>query len=141
MTSLSVTFAIALLLATTAPAAAQDTALYRGGPIITMDGDTPQTVEAVVTKGDRIAFVGSERDARKAAGDGAAIHDLQGATLLPGFIDAHSHFTVATLTAGGLDLRAGAPITDIAGVAAAIRDYLPRTPAEPYVGDLSTSEG
>ena len=56
----STTAAIALLLANTAPATAQDTTLYLGGPIITMDGDTPQTVEAVLTKGDRIAFAGSE---------------------------------------------------------------------------------
>ena len=127
----SITAAIALLLANTAPATAQDTTLYLGGPIITMDGDTPQTVEAVVTKGDRIAFAGSEKQARAAAGDGAVVHDLNGATMLPGFIDAHSHFTVATLTAGGLDLRAGAPVTDVAGVMAAIRDYLARTPAQP----------
>ncbi|KGB59015.1 amidohydrolase [Sphingopyxis sp. LC363] len=127
----SITAAIALLLANTAPATAQDTTLYLGGPIITMDGDTPQTVEAVVTKGDRIAFAGSEKQARAAAGDGAVVHDLNGATMLPGFIDAHSHFTVATLTAGGLDLRAGAPVTDVDGVMAAIRDYLARTPAQP----------
>lgn len=127
----SITAAIALLLANTAPATAQDTTLYLGGPIITMDGETPQTVEAVLTKGDRIAFAGSEKQARAAAGDGAVVHDLNGATMLPGFIDAHSHFTVATLTAGGLDLRAGAPVTDVAGVIAAIRDYLARTPAQP----------
>jgi predicted amidohydrolase YtcJ len=125
------TAAIALLLATTAPAIAQDAVLYRGGPIITMDGDAPQTVEAVVTKGDRIAFSGPEKQARAAAGKDATIRDLKGATMLPGFIDAHSHFTVATMSAGGLDLRAGRPVTDIAGVSAAIRDHLARTPAAP----------
>jgi len=120
------TAAVALFLASTMPAVAQDSILYRGGPIVTMDGDTPQTVEAVVTTGDRIAFAGPERQARKAAGKDAAIHDLKGATLLPGFIDAHSHFTVATMSAGGLDLRDKAlgPITDIAGVQAAIRDRI-----------------
>lgn len=116
--------AIALLLATTTIATAQDTTLYRGGPIITMDGDTPQTVEAVVTTGDRITFAGPEKQARKAAGKDAAIRDLNGATLLPGFIDAHSHFTLATMMAGGLDLRdgGGPPVADIAGLQAAIRD-------------------
>lgn len=127
------TAAITLLLATTAPAIAQDTVLYRGGPIITMDGDSPQTVEAVVTNGDRITFVGPEKQARKAAGKDAAVHDLKGATLLPGFIDAHSHFTVATMSAGGLDLRDKAlgPVTDIAGVSAAIHNHLARNPANP----------
>lgn len=122
------TAAIALLLAMTAPAIAQDTTIYRGGPIITMDGDTPQTVEAVVARDGRIAFAGSEKQARKAAGKDPVVHELKGATLLPGFIDAHSHFTVATMSAGGLDLRetGGAPISDIAGVSAAIREYVAR---------------
>ncbi|NYF33613.1 amidohydrolase [Sphingopyxis sp. JAI108] len=125
---MKITAAIALLLATTTPAIAQDTTIYRGGPIITMDGDTPQTVEAVVARDGRIAFAGSEKQARKAAGKDPVVRDLKGATLLPGFIDAHSHFTVATMSAGGLDLRetGGAPISDIAGVSAAIREYVAR---------------
>lgn len=125
--------AVALLVAATAPAAAQDIILYRGGPIVTMDGDTPQTVEAVVTKGDRIAFAGPEKDARRAAGKDAAVRDLAGATMLPGFIDAHSHFTVATMSAGGLDLRdkSHAAVTDIAGVQAVIRDHIARTSSAP----------
>ncbi|SBV32261.1 conserved exported protein of unknown function [uncultured Sphingopyxis sp.] len=122
----SITAAIALLLATTTPAAAQDTILYRGGPIITMDGDTPQSVEAVVTRGDRIAFVGTEQEARKVAGSDAAIHDLHGATLLPGFIDAHSHFSAMMQMASGLDLDDPSlpPVTDIASLQAAIRGFI-----------------
>jgi predicted amidohydrolase YtcJ len=102
--------AIALLLFAAAPAFAQDTILYRGGPIVTMDGDTPQTVEAVVTRGrpHRLRRSREERRVREAGKD-VAVRDLKGATMLPGFIDAHSHFTVATMSAGGLDLaRQGA---------------------------------
>ncbi|MBJ7439303.1 MAG: amidohydrolase [Sphingopyxis sp.] len=124
----------ALLLTIAAPVSAQDNAtIYRGGPIITMDGDTPQTVEAVVTREGRIAFVGAEKTARKAAGKDAVVRDLNGATLLPGFIDAHSHFTVATMSAGGLDLRDKAhdAITDIPGVQAAIRSHIARSTAKP----------
>ena len=126
------TTAIALLIAAT-PAMAQDATLYRGGPIITMDGDAPRTVEAVVTRGDRIAFAGTEKQARKAAGKDAAVRELGGATLLPGFIDAHSHFTVATMSAGGIDLRdkSHAAVTDIAGVQAVIRDHLARSAPKP----------
>ena len=124
----------ALLLTIAAPASAQDsTTLYRGGTIITMDGDTPHAVEAVVTRDGRIAFAGSEKDARSAAGRDAAVRDLKGATLLPGFIDAHSHFTVASMSAGGLDLRdkAHAAVTDIPGVQAAVRSYVARRGAKP----------
>ena len=97
----------AMLAMIATPAIAQDTILYRGGPIVTMDGDTPTTVEAVVTRGDRIAFAGSEKAARKEAGKDVAVRDLKGATMLPGFIDAHSHFTVATMSAS----QTGAPFT------------------------------
>ncbi|OWQ94032.1 amidohydrolase [Sphingopyxis bauzanensis] len=124
----------ALLLTIAAPASAQESAtLYRGGPIVTMDGDTPQTVEAVVTRDGRITFAGSEKEARAAAGQDVAVRDLKGATLLPGFIDAHSHFTVATMSAGGLDLRdtAHGAITDIPGVQAVIRSHVARSPAKP----------
>src|SRR3546814_11434786 len=67
---------LAALLLLAVPANAQDTIIYRGGPIVTMDGDSPQTVEAVVTKDGRIAYVGDEAGARAAAGADAAIHDL-----------------------------------------------------------------
>lgn len=129
------TAAIALLLATTTPVIAQEAIIYRGGPIVTMDGDTPKMVEAVVTRGDRIAFAGTEKAARKAAGKDAAIRDLKGATMLPGFIDAHSHFTAATMSAGGLDLRdkAHAGVTDIPALQAAIRDYAKSIPADRWI--------
>lgn len=114
------------LLAVAVPVAAQDVTLYRGGTIVTMDGDTPQTVEAVVAEGGTIAFAGPEAEARKVAGPAPKIRDLGGATMLPGFIDAHSHFTAATMSAGGLDLRDGGlpPVKDIAGLQAAIRDHI-----------------
>jgi predicted amidohydrolase YtcJ len=124
----------ALLLTIAAPANGQDaTTIYRGGPIITMDGDTPQTVEAVVSRDGRIVFAGSEKEAFAAAGQDAAVRDLNGATLLPGFIDAHSHFTVATMSAGGLNLRdkAHAAATDIRGVQAVIGSHVARSPAKP----------
>ncbi|WP_374524662.1 amidohydrolase [Sphingopyxis sp.] len=120
------TLAALLLIAT--PAAAQDTTLYRGGTIITMDGGTPHLVEAVVTKGDCIAFAGDVRAARNAAGKDAAIRDLKGATMLPGFVDAHSHFAVAMQMADGLDLwdKTLPPVTDIASLQGVIRDYIAR---------------
>src|SRR3546814_2313089 len=73
---------------------------------------------AVVTRGDRIAFVGDEAGARAAAGKDAAIHDLHGATMLPGFVDAHSHFSAMMQMASGLDLDDPSlpPVTDIASL-------------------------
>ena len=66
--------------------------MYFNGDIITMEGDQPQYAEAVVVKDGKIAFVGSKDEAMKAAGKGHQMVDLQGKTMLPGFIDPHSHF-------------------------------------------------
>src|SRR3546814_11759177 len=98
-----------------------------------MDGDSPQTVEAVVTKDGRIAYVGDEAGARAAAGADAAIHDLHGATMLPGFVDAHSHFSAMLQMAGGFDLDDPTipPVTDIPSLPPpilAFNDALPIPP-------------
>ena len=125
----AITGAIALLLTTTAaPVVAQDSIIYRGGPIVTMDGDRPRLVKAVVTRGDKIAFAGSEKEARRVAGKDAVTRDLKGATMLPGFIDAHSHFTFALQMAGALDLsdKAAPQAKTIAELQAAVRDHIAR---------------
>ena len=66
--------------------------LYHNGDIVTMSGDVPQYVEALVTEGDRIVFVGQLTDAEDQFGTAQKI-DLEGQTMLPGFIDGHAHFT------------------------------------------------
>ncbi len=68
--------------------------LYYGGDIITMDGDKPQYAEAVVEKDGKIAFVGSKAEAQKKFANARMI-DLKGNTMLPGFLDPHSHFMSA----------------------------------------------
>ena len=97
---------LAFGLGAAAPAVAKDPAasLWYGGPIITMDGGKPVSAEAVVERSGSIVFVGSEAAARAEAGKDAKLHDLHGAALLPGFVDAHSHFAIGLQTAGGLDL-------------------------------------
>ncbi|PHS32931.1 MAG: amidohydrolase [Sulfurovum sp.] len=68
--------------------------LYYNGDIITMDGDTPQYAEAVVEKDGKISFVGSKEDAQNKFANARMI-DLKGNTMLPGFLDPHSHFMSA----------------------------------------------
>jgi len=65
--------------------------MYYGGDIITMEGDGATYAESVVVKDGKIIFVGNKDEAMKAAGDGHNMIDLQGKTMLPGFIDGHSH--------------------------------------------------
>ncbi|MEJ5048606.1 amidohydrolase [Chryseobacterium culicis] len=66
--------------------------LYFGGPIITME-DTPAQVEAVAVKDGKILFAGTKSDAEHFSVPATKIIDLNGKTLLPGFIDVHGHLT------------------------------------------------
>ena len=65
--------------------------LYYGGDILTMSGDKPNYVESIVTNSDTIVFIGRLSDAKKLFPN-ATQTNLNGKTLLPGFIDAHAHF-------------------------------------------------
>lgn len=66
------------------------TTLYHGGDILTMEGDTPIYVQALVEQQGKIVFVGDKSVAMTQFKQAKPI-DLQGKTLLPGFIDSHSH--------------------------------------------------
>ena len=99
--------------------------LWHGGPIITMEGAQPRTVQAVVERDGRIIYVGSAAKARKAAGAHAIDHDLKGATMLPGFVDAHSHFAMLMQVASGVDLSDPAhPVKDIASLINALKSAI-----------------
>jgi predicted amidohydrolase YtcJ len=118
----NVAFALALTLAL--PAYGIDT-IYLGGTILTMDGDTPAYAEAVSVEDGKIVFVGSESEALNRRTESTTLKDLDGKTMLPGFIDPHSHFM------GGLNLSnqvnvASPPVgtaTDIPSVIANIKAF------------------
>lgn len=118
--------AIALMTGATAATAQDRPTLYSGGPIITMAGETPEQVEAVVTQGGVIRFAGRRADAETRFGRDIEQVDLHGRTMLPGFIDAHSHFGSALLQAGGVNL--GSPpvggVTSVPGLIAAIGEHI-----------------
>ena len=78
--------------------------LYFNGDIITMEEDTPKYAEAIVTQNGKIVFVGSQSDATSKYKNSEKI-DLKGKTLLPGFIDPHSHFGMVSNTMGQVDLN------------------------------------
>ena len=67
-----------------------DLVIY-GGRIWTVDPARPEA-EAVAVVGDRITHVGWKGDALALRGPRTQVIDLRGRLLLPGFIDAHTHF-------------------------------------------------
>ncbi len=66
-------------------------AIYHGGEIVTID-DTNPTAQAIAIKGGKIVAVGKKEEVLKHKGDRTRVIDLKGKTMLPGFIDGHSHF-------------------------------------------------
>lgn len=78
--------------ATPAPA---DT-VYLNARVWTADDARPEA-EALAVRGDRVVAVGTAAEVRAWAGPATAVVDLQGRRVVPGFIDAHWHFTPGSL--------------------------------------------
>ncbi len=73
------------------PTAHLQQTLYHGGDIITMEGDQPEYVEAVLVRNGKIIYAGPKASAVNNFAGRTIEVDLQGKTLLPGFIEPHAH--------------------------------------------------
>ncbi len=100
--------AATLAVAFAAPVVAQQTTVLRAARLIDGTGAAPIDNAAIVVTGNRITAVGPAASIAMPAG--ARVLDLGDATLLPGFIDAHTHITGRTL---------GDPMADMA----VVKDY------------------
>lgn len=87
--------------------------LYFNGDILTMDGAEP---EAVFVKDGRIAGTGSLQELRERCKGQAREFDLRGRTLMPSFIDTHSHITMAAQVSAYADLGECCSFQDIQDV-------------------------
>ena len=86
--------ALASFVLTCAPAAyaRNADAIWFGGPIVTVDAAVP-LAEAIAVKDGLIVAVGSKASImRSERGSATVLHDLNGRTMTPGFVDPHSHF-------------------------------------------------
>ena len=104
------------------------TVLYNAN-ILTMDANNP-TAQAIAIVEGRFLAVGSKEEILNLAGFGATKVDLGGKTVVPGFIDAHSH----PCSAGLQHLReVDCDLRSISEIQAAIRQRAGRTPAGNWV--------
>jgi predicted amidohydrolase YtcJ len=88
--------------------------------------------ESMLVRDGRIAAIGPAAAVRAAAEPGAAVLRLDGATVVPGLIDAHCHvMNVGYLAAGADCSQPSAP--DIAAVQARLREAADRAPAGSWV--------
>ncbi len=89
--------------------------LYYGGDIITMQGDKPEYVEAVIERDGKIIYAGDKAGAvNNFAGETVEV-DLEGKTMMPAFIDPHGHFMSAVLMVTQVNVASPpmGPVTDI----------------------------
>jgi predicted amidohydrolase YtcJ len=102
--------------------------------IVTVDEALP-SAEAVAIRDGRILAVGTAADVLRQAGPQATVRDLGGATLVPGFIDAHGHLAIMSQAAAMANLQPppAGPITDIASLQGALRDWRAAHPAAPWI--------
>lgn len=73
-------------------AAAADSAdvIFHNGIVLTMD-EGLSNAQAIAVRGDKILAVGSNEEIMTLRSDHTRLVDLGGRTLMPGFVDAHSH--------------------------------------------------
>lgn len=99
---ITITGFISLLFVSSEHAIAQDAdIIFLGENIITMD-DSQVTAVAVI--GDRIIATGTESEILELRGQSTRVVELGDQTLLPGFVDAHGHFSGVSRYADLLDL-------------------------------------
>jgi predicted amidohydrolase YtcJ len=100
-----------------------DIQVWRGGTVLTMD-EVGSVATALAVEGDTIVAVGSDEDVARWIPDADLIVELEGRTVVPGFIEAHGHFPGAGLSAVGADLNSPpiGDVTDVAGVIEALRE-------------------
>ena len=99
-------------------------AIYFGGAIVTMD-DTNPGAEAIAVKGCKIVAVGKKNAVLKQhQGSGTKVINLRGKTMLPGFIDGHSHFINSLMvpTQANCYSPPAGPANSIAAIIKALKD-------------------
>jgi predicted amidohydrolase YtcJ len=109
-------------------------AIYINGTVITVNDNQP-AAEAVAVKAGRILAVGDRATVEALKGEGTQLVDLQGKTLVPGFIDPHGHVFQQGLAAVVADLLPppDGPIDSIAKLQDALRTW-GSTPASEGLG-------
>ena len=75
--------------------------LYYGGDIITMEGNKPIYVETVIERDGLISYAGDKSGALNNFSGKTIEVDLEGKTMMPGFIEPHIHPSIAAILLSG----------------------------------------
>lgn len=92
--------------------------VFINGTVLTMNKNN-SIVQAIAVEHDTIVAVGSNDEIKRLIDDDTVVHDLAGKTLLPGFVDSHSHFPGIGTGSLTVDLNSP-PIGDVESIEAII---------------------
>jgi predicted amidohydrolase YtcJ len=133
---------LAALWQSCAPQAEPADPVLTNGRILTVDPDIPKA-EALAVRGETVLEKGRADDIERYVGETTRVIDLQGRLAIPGFIDAHAHFTGIGQAKLGLDLAKASNWNEIrrvgrwplltGGPISFIRDRIQGTPSSPML--------
>lgn len=86
--------------------------IYENGTILTMDENCPK-VEAVMIDQGKFLKCGTREEVLACKKQDTQVVDLQGKTMMPGFIDGHSHFSGLATSLSQCDLSEAKDFTEI----------------------------
>lgn len=86
--------------------------LYVNGDILTLEDNLYE--EAILVKNGKIEQLGTKKKVESYASKDCKIVDLKGKTLMPAFIDAHSHFSAYANSFSKIDLKEASDYKEIA---------------------------
>ena len=86
--------------------------LFVNGRVLTIDANRPRA-ESVAVRDGKILAAGSNDELAGLRGSATRVINLDGATLMPGFIDAHTHFVSGSLTLGRVRLAGATTMVEM----------------------------
>lgn len=105
--------------------------VFLNGQVVTVDADN-QVAQAVAVQGNRIVAVGTNEEVKRWVTKATQVIDLQGKSLLPGFIDAHLHISIYGTNKLGVDCKARG-IRSVRDLLEALQEQARQTPPGEWV--------
>ncbi|HEB81355.1 MAG TPA: amidohydrolase [Gammaproteobacteria bacterium] len=142
MKHMTMFYTLLMLISTSVMASTTPVKVYTNGVILTMNDAMPQA-EAVAVKDGKILAAGRKSEVMKKAGGKAETIDLKGKTLMPGFIDSHSHLGLAgtKLALANMSNPPAGPITSIEDIQQGFRDWIKEHQIKPGDGRVAAGWG
>jgi len=100
--------------------------VFVGGPVLTVN--PPGQAEALAVRDGKILAVGDRKSVLATAGPNTTVIDLQGHTVMPGFVEPHLHVNTTALGLASLNLLSEQPDKPLSQVLSELRTALPQVP-------------